>query len=87
MQFSAPFFTLQRSLARVERPSHKPPADMLFFAITGESLLFFADRIGFFAMKSWKGACLRSFHFALSLKRTASSALAQRTLIEDGLKR
>ena len=46
---------------------------MLFFAIAIESLLFFADMIGFFAMKSWEAAYSRSFHFALTLERTEMS--------------
>ncbi len=35
-----------------------------------ESLLFFTDRVGFFAMKSEKRACSRSFHLTVSLELT-----------------
>jgi len=35
-----------------------------------ESVLFFADTVGFFAMKSQEAANLRSFHFALRLALT-----------------
>jgi hypothetical protein len=38
-----------------------------------ESVLFFADTVGFFAMKSQEAANLRSFHFALSLELTRCS--------------
>ena len=37
-----------------------------------ESVLFFADTVGFFAMKSQEAANLRSFHFALRLELTPS---------------
>ncbi len=46
---------------------------MLFFAGMLESVLFFADTIGFFAMKLWVAANLRSFHFALSLELTSKN--------------
>jgi len=41
-----------------------------------ESVLFFADTIGFFAMKLWVAANLRSFHFALSLELTTKVSVA-----------
>jgi len=41
-----------------------------FFVVMLESVLFFADTVGFFAMKSQEAANLRSFHFALRLELT-----------------
>jgi len=55
---------------------------MLFFAVMLESVLFFADTIGFFAMKLWVAANLRSFHFALSLELTSLSSWPVRVFPE-----
>jgi hypothetical protein len=43
---------------------------MLFFAVALESVSFFANTVGFFAMESWKMADSSSFHFALTLGLT-----------------
>jgi hypothetical protein len=40
-----------------------------------ESVLFFADTVGFFAMKSQEAANLRSFHFALRLELTLTTEI------------
>jgi hypothetical protein len=73
--FSSPFLVSQRSVTQAKGASGVLPANMLFFSDTRESVLFFTDTIGFFAMKLWIAANLRSFHFALSLELTL---LAQR---------
>lgn len=40
-----------------------------------EFVLFFADTVGFFAMKSQEAANLRSFHFALRLELTLTTEI------------
>ncbi len=64
------FLTSQCSVALAKGASIALPVTMLFSAITLESLLFSADRIGFFAILSRIAINSRSFHSTLMLELT-----------------
>ena len=64
-------------LTTQKKDRQKPLEKMLFFAVMLESVLFFANTVGFFAMKLWKMADSSSFHFALTLGLTEIALLTQ----------